>query len=138
MEKEIKITEAVNRMRKLGLYNQVINEFKNDQVVEYSEPTKLGGILYWVSNNPEWEQEIMKFESEYNGLVYHVIHSYTEFGELLNLLYVSDYEDEWEMENDDIEDGYVFSYVVNLDNPMFSEFGTIGVREAAGGLIRTA
>ena len=134
---EKKLTEAINRMEKLKIHEPVIEEFKTCLKREYSEPTQLGGILYWVDNEPTWAKIVEDFENEYHALVYHVIHSYTSFGELLNLLYVSDDEEEWEYDNSDIDDGYVFSYVVNLSEPLFSEFGTIGVKNVSGGLIRT-
>lgn len=132
-----KLDEAIRRMKKLKLMPSIINDFKrNRDLVQYSEPTPLGGILYWISNKPEWMEKVREFEKRNNALVYHAIHSYTGFGELLNLLFVSDDPEEWEMDNDDIEAGYVFSYVINFDEPMFSELGTIAVKPAAGGLVR--
>ena len=133
---EEKVAEALRRMRKLNLYQPVINEFQTCGKLEYSEPTSLGGILYWVSNEDGWEKIVRDFEYEFNSLAYHVIHSYTEFGELLNILYVSDFKEEWELDNEDLEDNYVMVYCVNLTHPEFSEFGTICVEERAGGLIR--
>ena len=131
-----KINEAIKRMHTLGIMPQIINDFRKNQKVYYSEPTPLGGILYWLSNEQEWEKKIREFEEKYNGLVYHVIHNYTEFGEILSLLYVSEYDEEWDAEYDDLMDGYVFAYCINLTEPMFSEFGGIAVQEKAGGLIR--
>lgn len=137
MEFEKKLNEAINRMKKLNLLPEIIKEFKKDQdLVQYSEPTPLGGILYWIRNNPEWMEAVQEFEGKHNALVYHAVHSYTEFGELLSLLFVSDYEEEWEYDNEDLDDGYVMTYTLNLDDPIFSEFGTIAVKSAAGGLMR--
>ena len=138
MERAKKINEAVKRMKALGLFENIIKEFEKNQTLEYSEPTPLGGILYWVHNNPEWSEKIKEFELEYNVLVYHAIHNYTKFGELLTLLYVSNEEENWKYDNEDIKEGYPMAYVLNLDCPEFSEFGAIGVKEIAGGLIRTA
>ena len=81
-------------------------------------------------------EKVMEFENKYNALVYHVIHTLTEFGELYHFLYVSDYDEEWEMDNDDIKDNYVMCYVWNKDIPEFSEFGTIAVRQKFGGIVR--
>ena len=135
---EIKKGEAVKRMDALGLMPKIVAEFERSGIIYYSEQEPFGGILYWLDNEPEWESAVREFEEEYNALVYHVIHTYTEFGELLNLLFVSDDDEEWEYDNDDILEGCAMSYVINLDVPEFSEFGTIGVEEAAGGLIRVA
>ena len=132
--------EAMKRMINLGLMEQIVEEFVDENKIEYSEPVKMGGMkfgaLYWVSNEPEWEKQVEEFEAEYNALVYHAVHSYTTFGECLSLLYVSDYPDEWEYDNEDIKDGYVMTYTINLDYPDCSEFGSIVVREAGGGLVR--
>ena len=136
MKHEKQVAEAVKRMKKLGLMPQIVVEFENEGIVQYSEPTPIGGILYWLSNEPEWREKVRVFEDEYHSLVYHVIHSYTRYGEQLSFLYVSDAEEEWEMDNIAIEDKYPFAYVENLDCPEFSEFGTIAVDERAGGLVR--
>lgn len=69
--------------------------------------------------------------------VYHVIHNYAEFGELYNLLYVSeDDTEEWENDKQDIKEGYVFAYVKNVDAEWCSEFGTIYIQPMFGGLKR--
>ena len=132
--------EAVWRMEKLGLMKKIIGEFKRSDTLYYSERTPLGGILYWMDNEPEWGKLVKKFEQEFDALVYHATHEYTEFGELLDLLFIPDYTDadteEWESDRRDMEDGYVYAYVINLSEPMFSEFGTIVVKERAGGLVR--
>ena len=132
--------EAIWRMEKLGLMKKIIGEFKKSGTLYYSERTPLGGILYWMDNEPEWGKLVKRFEQDYDSLVYHATHEHTEFGELLDLLFVPNYEDieseEWENDRRDIEDGYVYAYVINLSEPMFSEPGTIVVKPAAGGLVR--
>lgn len=137
---EMKHAEAVRRMKALGIMTQVVEEFDNSEKLEFSEPTRLGGsvfgALYWVDNEPQWAELVKEFEETYDSLAYHVIHSYAEFGELLNILYVSNYPEEWGYDNADLQDGYVMSYVINLDFPEFSEFGTISVLESGGGLLR--
>jgi primosomal protein N' len=78
------------------------------------------------------------FEAEYDALVYLVVRSYTEMGVLDSYFYVSDHKEEWDMDYDDLSDGYAMVYVYNQDEPAFSEFGSIGWREAGGGIVRTA
>lgn len=56
---------------------------------------------------------------------------------MLNLLYVNAYEEEWERDKQDLKENYSFSYVVNLDDEIFSEFGSIAFEVKSGGLIRT-
>ena len=96
--------EALKRMKLLNLHPTVIDEFMQQDKLNLSE---FGGFLYWLD---ESQQRVVEdFERKYNALVYHVIHSFTEFGELLTFLYVSDYP----------------------------EFGSVGIRPNIGGLIRT-
>lgn len=133
--------EAEKRLKMLNLHPDVLKLFHEKEELYYSEKSPLGGILYWMSNNPEWEELIKALEEEKEIMVYHATHEYTAFGECLSLLYVTRYESEWEYDRKDLEsegDKYPLAYVVNLSDPECSEFGTIGIREAAGGLIRTA
>ena len=126
-------TEALKRMELLKLHENVIDDFKEIALLNQSEP---GGILYWVEG--EMEKKIREWEEKTGNLVYHVIHDYTEFGELLSLLYVSQYEDEWETDREDIQDGYALAYVMNLTDDWCSEYGSIGIRPQWGGVVRTA
>lgn len=119
-------------MKMLEIYAATIKEFEKDNIINKSEH---GGFLYWLDEN---EQKIVKeFEEKYNALVYHVIHNYTEFGELYSLLYVSQHEEEWDYDKDDIENNVALAYVKNIDEDMFSEFGSIGIKRQYGGLVRT-
>lgn len=124
--------EAIERMKMLKIYSQAIKEFEKENVINVSEH---GGILFWLDDE---QQEIVKrFEEKYNAVVYHVIHNYTEFGELYSLLYVSQHEQEWDYDKDDIKHDIALCYVVNKDEENFSEFGSIGIKPQFGGVIRT-
>ena len=131
MTREEMKSEAIKRMRKLGLLAQVIKEFKEHDILHLSES---GGYLYWLDDKQK--KMVEDFEKESGNIVYHVVRSFTNMGEMLSLLIVSKYEEDWEMDWENIPDGYVFSYVVNLDEPMFSEYGTITVQNRIGGLVR--
>ena len=133
VSREIKKAEAIDRMETLKLFAPCIKAFKDRDEVQLSEMT---GGLYEFSSNEELTAKVKEFETEYNALVYHVIHTYTQFGELYNLLYVSDHEDEWGMDQEDIRGNYVMCYVWNKDDDWCSEFGTIVVRQKFGGLVR--
>lgn len=132
---EIKKTEAIKRMKMLDLYNPYIKAFNDKDEIFMSEMT--GGV-YEFSENRALQARVKEFEAEHNALVYHVIHTFTQFGELYNFLYVSDHQDEWEMDNADIAEGYALAYVWNKDDEWCSEFGSIGVRGKFGGIVRTA
>lgn len=129
---EKKKIEAIQRMKTLKMHENPIREFEKDSVLNKS---KHGGILYWLDDK---EKELVKkFEQKYNAVVYHVIHNYTDYGEMLSILYVSDEKDEWEYDREDLQSGYACAYVINLDDDFCSEFGSIGVRPQFGGLVRT-
>ena len=124
--------EAIERMKMLKIYSQAIKEFEKENVINVSEH---GGILFWIDD--EQQEMIKRFEEKYNAVVYHVIHNYTEFGELYSLLYVSQHENEWDYDKDDIKHNIALCYVVNKDEENFSEFGSIGIKPQYGGVIRT-
>lgn len=144
MIKEAQRKEAIRRLEYLqdkGLEPTPVREFKANGTLNYSERLPLGdmaaGILYWVKNEERFDKAIRELEAEHGVLVYHATHECTNVGELLDLFFVSGEQEEWEMEFDDLREGYAFCYVVNFDMPDFSEFGTIGYRCSGGGVIRT-
>ena len=135
VSRETKKAEAIKRMKMLDLYGPYIKAFEKKDEIFLSEMT--GGV-YEISHENELKAKIKEFEAEYNALVYHIIHTFTQFGELYSFLYISDHEDEWERDNEDLSDGYALAYVWNKDNEWCSEFGDIGVRGKFGGIVRTA
>lgn len=133
VSREIKKEEAIKRMKALGLFAPCINAFKDRDEVQLTEPT---GGLYEFSSNEELTTKVKEFEKDYNALVYHVIHTPTIEMDMYNFLYVSEHSNEWKMDNDGIDDGYVFAYVWNKTVDYFSEFGSIAVQGKFGGLVR--
>ena len=126
------LMEAIKRMEKFKLHPNTIRDLKNGKV----NVSKQMGALYWADKD---EQEIIaKFEYEHNALVYHAIYTPAQFGRCLSLLFVSQYEEEWEMDNKDIEELYPLAMVINLDDEWCSDMGCIGVQPMFGGLVRTA
>lgn len=136
VSKEIKKAEAINRMKEFGLFAPCIKAFKRGEV-QLSEQT---GGLYEFSSDKELTAKVQEFEKENNALVYHVIHTPVmidgEVMDMYNFLYVSDYQEEYEMDNADIKEGYVLAYVWNKTIDYFSEFGSIAVKGCFGGLVR--
>lgn len=132
MEKARQKQEAIARMKMLKLSPNIIREFDKEGIVNLSEN---GGILYWLTS--EQQTMVDEFEAENNALVYHVIHDFTEFGELYSLLYVSKYDEEWEYDREDLKYGTALVYVKNVTDEICSEFGSIGIRPQFGGLVRT-
>ena len=132
ISREKKKEEAIQRMKELGIINDAIKQFKDDDIVMVSEPP-IGG-LYWLDD--EQKKIVDDFEKENDALVFMVVKAFTNFGNMLSLLFISDYEEEWEMDRDGIKDNIVMSYTINETTPEFSEFGSIGVKRVGGGLIR--
>lgn len=123
--------EAVKRLKMLGLYPTVVKDFEKSGKIYLSESD---GILFCLTKDEE--EMVKKWEQEENSLVYHVIKTNTNFGLLYSFLYVSDTEDEWEMDFEDIKEHCPFTYVINKTEPMFSEFGSITIMLKNGGLVR--
>ena len=131
---EDKKNEAIERMKKLKIFPETRMQFERDDLI--SESSGPMGACYWLDD--EQLARVRKFEEENNALVYHVIHSYTNIGELENYLFVGDNSEEWGMDREDIKNDSVFAYVFNKDMPDCSEFGTIGIQlTIAAGLRRT-
>lgn len=124
--------EAVRRMTKLKLDTRmVIKPFIKTGKIFQSEA---GGILYDTDENC---CEAIDCVRRQGGTPYHVCVSNTEFGKCYAVLYVSGTKENWEVEGPD-KDGVVSSYVYNIENDKFSEYGDIVVSPANGGLVRTA
>ena len=130
---EEKKQEAIERMKSLKLYPNIIKEFEKENIVNMSEN---GGFLYWLTD--EQKEIVSEFEQEYDALVYHVIHNFTEIGEMLTFLYVSDEKEEWEYDREDLKAGCACAYVKNLSDDYLSEFGGVCIEPRIGGLVRTA
>lgn len=142
MENSIVLNEIVKRMKKLQLHENVIKDFMAEKrLLNYSEPQRFGnssvGILYWVEDE-EILNKIKEVEKEYDVTVYHLIHSYTQFGELYSMLYVENSEENYGYDNELLDEGIQYAYVWNKDDDDCSEFGTIGIKPAGGGAIRVS
>lgn len=83
------------------------------------------------------KEEIEKFEKKYDATVFMVVRAFSRAGLLDSLLYVGKYEEEWEEEKLDINDGYIMTYTINWDHDFCSEFGSIAYhRLNDGGIVR--
>lgn len=123
--------EALRRMKALDLHENAIKEFKEEGKLNKSESI---GFLYYL--NDEEEEMIREWEKETGNLAYHARLDYTKFGTLMSIFYISKYEEEWEMDMDDLENNMALVYVMNLEDDMMSEFGSIVFKKNIGGLIR--
>lgn len=122
---------AVKALKQIKSYGPYTNAFKNKGTVTMYEGS--GG--YYVEADSDLDKKIKEVEEKYNGMVYAAIHNYTEFGEIYTLLWEGA-EDETIIEQGQDNDYYVFAYVWNVDEDMFSEFGDVIIKPMLGGLIR--
>lgn len=122
--------EAVNRMKLIGLHENAIQDFVNEGKLNLSD----NGFLFWLN---ESEQNIVdQWQRETGNLVYHVVKTKTTFGLMYSFFYVSKYEEEWFMDNADLQEGYAVCYVYNADDELSSEYGSIGFEMKFGGIVR--
>lgn len=133
ISREEKKIEAIARMKAFGVFPETIKQFENDDYVSISEPPF--GAFYWAEG--EDLQRIKDFEKEHDALVYLVVRTISNIGKMDSYLYVSDYREEWERDNEDVKSLEPLAYVYNHDMPDCSEFGCVGLRRtAAAGLQR--
>lgn len=139
--KNLQMQEALERLKILQeqyeVHSNVLNEFKQDGTVYYSERINkvYNGILYWVDNEQKYADAVKEIENKYHIFVYHFILNHTEFGEWLSMLYVSCKPEEWEDEKSELKSGTPFAYVYTFDE-LSSEFGPIEIAGVNGGLTR--
>lgn len=134
ISREEKKIEAIERMKKLGVFPETIKQFEQEDLVSISEPPV--GAFFWIEG--EELEEMKRWEQAHNALVYVIIRSYTSIGKMDSYLYVSDHKDEWQQDRAMLKRNETFAYVINRDMPDCSEFGSIGIRRTiAAGLART-
>ena len=126
--------EAVERMKILRLHPNVIKEFEEKGVLNYSYSVL--GFLYWLTE--ETQERVKEFELNNGCLVYHVIENDTSIGRLITFLYVSVFQDEWEREKLELKTGYALAYVINTDDGLCTEFGGVWLKSINGGVVRIA
>lgn len=142
MQKKM-IDESKKRLeilQKMGLWDEVTKMWKKKSVACVSETKmifELCGVNFTFNEMPELKAIKEKFEATYGYTVYYGIYSNTNCGRHLALLFVSPDEEEWESNQEDLKEGYPYAYVWNIDEE-FGEIGSIGIKMATGGLVRTA
>lgn len=124
---------------KLDLLGPVRRNIANGGKLYYSERQSKyqPATLYWIDNDPRFVEIVKQAEEIMQGKAFHAILTHTEFGDLLDVLVVPDDQELWEELDENLKQGYFYSYCYNLTEG-FGEGGYIGIRPAIGGLMRTA
>lgn len=133
LTKEEQKRRAILKLNEIGSYKPYTNAFRKGTVTMYES---FGG--YFVDNDSELFKKISEVEEKYDGMVYAVIHNLTEFGELYTMLWQPSEAEDDEFCVHSHGDGTcgVFAYVLNVSDDSCSEFGTVGIKPALGGLLR--
>ena len=127
---------AIKCLETLDIYKPYIIKFKSRAGIPCFFENFAG---FYVDQEPEIYTKVKEVEEVFGVLVYALTHELTDFGETWSMLCVPD--DIEEEVNACIgkfnqNEYYVFAYVWNKSNPIFSEFGDIVVRSFAGGIKR--
>ena len=129
--KKEQMVEAVSRMKILNLNSQVVEDFISNQILHKSDYA----VLYYL--NSEEYKMVREWEKQTDSVVYHVIKTHMSFGLCYSYLYVSKYQEEWEMDKHFLKELCPLVYVKNVDDECCSEYGSIGIRPIFGGVVRT-
>lgn len=132
VDKNTKLTEAIQRMKALNINTDAIHAFMKDGVIPISFDT----VENVYGLKPGLSDRINAFEDKHNALVYFVIFTPTFLGDMESYLFVSDFREEWDMDNEDLRDGYVMTWTENLTYPQCSEFGSISIQKTKFGGLR--
>ncbi len=134
LTKEHQNANAVENHRNIKCYAPYLKAFKNGTITMYEG---FGG--YYVEEE-EILNKIHEVENEYGGTVYAVIHQITNIGELYTFLWATAYEEDSQYDVEDYGNGQyaVMSYVWNKTYDDCSEFGSVVIKPALGGLVRVA
>lgn len=125
--------EAVKYMDILKLNKRCIQAFKAKKQSVWMSSGPFGGLY---EADDKLKNMIKDVETEHDIIVYHVVDGFVMGMHCYSMLCVCKYPEEYEMNEEDLKDGYAFSYVLNVDAPDCSEFGTICVKPTFGGLRR--
>jgi hypothetical protein len=130
---------AIKRLKEMKLLGSVTSLFSKEDRLYYSERInkQYSAVLNILDENEELYKKVKEFEERTGYLVYHCILTQTTFGTILDMLFISKYEENWEYDYEKMDDFYrVMSMATNLSDEMLSDMGSILVRPSMGGLER--
>ena len=135
MNKQARKEQAIAYLNQLGIYTPYVKGFKEKDNVCFFE--RYAG--FWVYQEPEVEKKMKAIEKEFNCTVYAITHEFTNFGECYSFLIVTNDKHEWKtLLRSNKNKHNAFAYVWNKTDDWCSEFGTVTVQNAFGGITRIA
>ena len=133
MNKPAQKEQAIKYLKQLGIYKPYIDGFEKENEVCVFE--HFAG--FWAHQYPELEKKMKAIENEYKCTVYAITHEFTQFGECYSFLIVTNYKHEWKTLLQSHKNKHTaFAYVWNKTDDRCSEFGSITVQNALGGITR--
>ena len=125
-------SEALKRMKKMGLREDVIKDFALHSNIQMSVDHKS------ISLNSAAKKALAELaKNDAEALPYHIIFTSTACGRMYSVLYVSNYPKEWGWDFEATKDGACLcAYVMNQDAPECSEFGDIEIIQQNGTICR--
>ena len=131
--KEQKKAKALELMKQLDIFDPYIEGFRDEDKICFFE--NFGG--FWAEQEPDLMKKVRELEAKRDCLVYAITHEYMEFGEIYDFLIITDYKEEWDtLVRQSGKQFFAFAFAFNKSIPEFSEFGTIGIQSAFGGIRR--
>ena len=133
MNKQARKEQAIKYLQQLDIYKPYVDGFEqNDHVCVFE---RFAG--FWVYQYPEIEKRMKAIEKEYGCTVYAITHELTPFGECYSFLIVTKYKEEWKtLLRSDKNKHIAFAYVWNKTDEWCSEFGSVSLQGAFGGITR--
>ena len=133
MNKQQQKEQAIKYLQQLDIYKPYIDGFEKEDHVCVFE--RFAG--FWVYQYPEIEAKMKAIEKEYKCTVYAITHEFTQFAECYSFLIVTNYKHEWKTLLQSHKNKHTaFAYVWNKTDDWCSEFGSIAVQNALGGITR--
>ena len=96
--------EAIKRMKLLELKNEVIQEFKDNNILYVSN---LGGDL--AITDIEQKQLIRELEENKNILIYHLIHQTTQNRDVIYCLFIDSNKENWKADKEDLKNQFALT-----------------------------
>ena len=96
--------EAIERMKLLELKDEVIHEFKDNNILYVSN---LSGDL--AITDIEQKQLIRELEEDKNILIYHLIHQTTQNRDVIYCLFIDSNKENWKADKEDLKNQFALT-----------------------------
>lgn len=134
--------EAIKRLKLLGIDERHLSLFMINREFIKTSVNHSEGIVRYAEITKEEKQMVQKWEREKNSIVYYMIQDEGAWPDgckfsRYTLLYVNSYVKDYKMVKEDciVKFGTVPAYVINMEEPDYSEYGEILFKNVNGLLI---